>query len=124
LFWGIDNVGAAAGSRFIPPGRNNGLAITTDLFQLPCSRGGTIRNLFVRHNSPGGGLAPVTYVILVNGIATAITVVLATGVVGQASDLVNTVVVVAGDRVSLRADKPVGGIGGGNVDVQAELELA
>jgi hypothetical protein len=122
LFFGTDNVGAAADTRFIPPGHDSGLAVTSDRFQLPAPRAGTLRNLFVRHNSAGGNGNSVTYTVLVNGVAVAITVALATGAIGQASDLVNSVAVAQGDQISLRAVKDLG-IGGGNIDLEASLEV-
>ncbi len=123
FFWGADSVGAAVVARFLPPGHDFAVAPTTDSMQIPIYRAGTLKNLVVRHNSAGGNGQPVTYTVLVNGVATGITCNLATGAVGQASDIVNTVVVAFGDRVSIRADKNAN-IGGGNLDVEASLELA
>lgn len=93
--------------------------------QIPLPRGGTLRNFFVRHNAAVGNGTAVTYTVLKNGVATAIAVSLATGAIAQASDLVDTVAVVAGDRVSISADKPAAlGAGGGDLEVEASLELA
>lgn len=122
LFWGVDNIGASADARFIPPGRANGLATTTDVYAEPLPRAGTLRNLFVRHNSAGGNGNSVVYTVLVNGVATLITVSRATGVVGQSSDLVNGFAAAQGDRVTIRATKAAA-IGGGNLDIQIMLEL-
>jgi hypothetical protein len=115
-------MGAAADSRFVPPGHDFALASLTDVFQLPVTRAGTLRNLFVRHNSAAGNGNNIVYTVMKNGVATAITVPLATGAVGQASDLVNTVAVVAGDRISLRGSKAAG-IAGGGVNLAASLEI-
>ncbi len=95
---------------------------TTDNAQIPLSRGGTLKNFFARHNSGPGNANTVVYTVLVNGVATAITVTLAANAVAQASDLVNTVAVVAGDRVSIRATKALS-IAAGELDVQTCLEL-
>jgi hypothetical protein len=122
LVWGVDSIVTAAGIRFIPPGHDNGFAVTTDIYQLPLPRAGTLRNLFVRHNSAGGNGTVVTYTILVNGVATLITAALATGAVGQASNLVAGFAAAQGARVTLQVNKPVS-IGGGNVDLVATLEL-
>jgi hypothetical protein len=122
LFWGTDTAGAAAATRYISPGRG-GVATLTDVYQEPAPRAGTLRNLFVRHNSAGGGVGnTITYTVLVNGVATAIVVVLATGAIGQASNLVSTVAVAQGDRISLSATHGV--IAGSSIDLQATLELA
>jgi hypothetical protein len=123
LFWGVDSIAAAADSRFLSPGYQFATAPLADNMQMPMPRAGVLRRLHVRHNAAGGNGVAVTYTVLVNGIATAIVVVLATGAIGQASDLVNAVAVVIGDRVSVRATKPAS-IGGGNINVSATVELA
>jgi hypothetical protein len=91
--------------------------------ELPAPRSGTLRNLFVRHNVSGGNGNNVTYTVTVNGVATAITVMLATGAVGQASDTTHTLAISAGDRIGLMVVKAAS-IGGGSVDVVVTLELA
>jgi hypothetical protein len=121
-FWGNTNVAAAADTRFLTPGRDATTAITTDLAQIPIVRPGTLQRLYVRHNA-AVGVNDVVYTVMLNGAPTAITVTLAAGAIGQASDLVNTVAVVAGDRVSLRATKALG-LGTGAVEVEASLEIA
>ena len=85
-------------------------------------RAGTLRRFFVRHNTATGNGNNVVYTVMVNGVATAITVTLATGAIGQASDLVNTVAVAQGDRVSIRATKAVT-IANGAINVQTSLEI-
>lgn len=121
FFWGNDSIAAAADTRFLTPGRG-GTAPLTNLARIPIPRAGTLRNLVVRHNSAAGNGGTVTYVVRVNGIATAITVGLVSGAVGVASDIVNSVAVVLGDDVSISAAKP--NLGGGNLDVEVSLELA
>lgn len=122
LFWGVDSIVNLGDTRFIPPGHDNGFAVTTSIYQIPLPRAGTLRNLFVRHNSAGGNGTVVTYTILVNGVATAISAALATGAVGQASNIVAGFAAAQGDRVALRVVKPAN-IGGGSVDLIASLEL-
>jgi hypothetical protein len=121
LTWGNDTLLAAADTRFLTPGRG-GTAVTIDINQIPAPRAGVLKNFFVRHNSAGGNGNSVVYTVFVNGVATAITVTLVTGAVGQASDTVNTVVVAQGDRISIQATKAVG-IGDGTIDVQSGLEM-
>ena len=123
LMWGNDSLTAAADTRFLTPGRDRAAAPLVDQAQLPVPRAGVLKNFFVRHNAAAGDGNSVAYDVLVNGVATAITVTLATGAVGQASDLVNTVVVAQGDRVSIRAVKAAG-ITDGGLNVQASLEVA
>jgi hypothetical protein len=123
LAWGNRNIGAAADARFLVPGRDNpSIATTVDVMQWPLVEAGHLMKLFVRHNSANGNGNDVVYTVLLNGAPTAITATLASGAVGQVSDLVNTGVAAQGDRVSLRATKAAG-IGSGQLDVQASLEV-
>jgi hypothetical protein len=122
LTWGDDSIAAAADTRYLTPGRG-ATASTTDTRQMPSPRAGTLRNLYVRHNSAAGNGNSVVYTVMINGVATGITVTLASAAAGQASDLVNTAAVVQGDRISLRATKALS-IGAGGQDVQVGLEFA
>jgi hypothetical protein len=84
-------------------------------------RAGTLRNLFVRHNTPGGNGGVIVYTVRVNGVDTPITVSLAsTGLV--ASDLVNVAAVAQGDEISIKFTKPV--TAGSVFNVVATMELA
>jgi hypothetical protein len=60
--------------------------------------------MFGQHNIAGGSGPVATYTLLVNGVATALAVSVPTGAVGQASNLVDTVVVAQGDLLSLTVD--------------------
>jgi hypothetical protein len=120
--WGNDSIAPAADTRYLSPGRSTSTASTTDVASIPAPRAGTIRNLFVRHHSATGNGNNVVYTIMINGVATGLTVTLATGAIGQASDLVNTVAVAQGDRISLRATKAAN-VGGGSLNVQASAEI-
>lgn len=67
-------------------------------------RDGTIRNMYVRHGNPDGNGNDITYTMRLNGVATSLTVTIAsTG--SQASDVSNTVSVTAGDNVDLEITK-------------------
>jgi hypothetical protein len=123
LGFGAGNINAAANTRFLDPwyGGNTSVALLT-ITDHPCPRAGTLKNLFVRHNAADGNGNTVVYTVMLNGVATLLTVTLATGAIGQASDLVNSVVVAQGDRIGLRAVKALA-IGGASVLVQADMEL-
>lgn len=123
LTWGNGDIAAAADSRFLAPGRQQGAAALNDIQSMVMPKAGTLRNLFVRQHSGVGDGDNVVYTVMVNGVATAITCTLASNVVATGSDIVNTAAVVQGDRVSLRASKAAS-ITNGNLDVQATLELA
>lgn len=131
LFWGNSDIGAVADTRFLTPGRSQtGFAPVGDLapIQLPFTTGALgqsrVRNLFVRHSGVGGNGNPVAYTVMVNGIATAITVTLPTGLgFPQGQDIVNTVLINQADRVSIRAVKALN-IASGGIEVEASLEIA
>jgi hypothetical protein len=84
LGWGNNDVGTATTTRFLDSWWSSRTAPSSDDRQRPLARAGTLRNLVVRHGLAGGNGNSVVYTVLVNGVATAITVTLATGAVGQA----------------------------------------
>lgn len=63
----------------------------------------------------------ITYVVLVNNVATAITVALSAAAVGVASNIVNTVAVVQGDDVSVQETNSGSAA---TVDTMVTLEFA
>jgi hypothetical protein len=98
------------------PASNTGEgAIVAD---MPLPRAGTVRNLFVRHNDSSGNGQPVVYTLWKNGVATALAVSLATGAIGQNSNLVNSVVCAQGDRLRVVASKAANIAASGDVDLQ------
>jgi len=122
LGWGNSSISAGADTRFLDAWYNQAVAPLVLDGGLPCPRAGTINNLFVRHNVAIGNGATVVYTVMVNGVATAITVTLATNAIGQASDLVNSVAVAQGDVIGLRAVKAAS-IGNGSQEVTSTLQL-
>jgi hypothetical protein len=125
LTWGDGNLGSSADTRLLHPSYNALSTATTvgNAVEWVAPRGGTLRNMFVRHNTANGNGTNVVYTVFVNGVATAITVTLATGAIGQASDLVNSVVIVQGDVVNITAVKAVS-IANGNLQSIAVMEFA
>jgi hypothetical protein len=57
--------------------------------------------MYVTHGSPTGA-DNIVYTVMINGVASALTVTLNSGAAGPASDLVNTPAVAAGDKLTLR----------------------
>lgn len=107
LSFGVFDILLATGTVFLPPWYDvDGIADTAAI-NLVVPYAGTLSKLYVYHNDPSGGANTITYAIMVNGVATAMTVTLAANVAGPGTDLVNTAAVVAGDRISLRAVKPL-----------------
>jgi hypothetical protein len=124
LTWGAATIAAAADSRAIAPGFDATTAplFPATMYDSACPRAGVLRNLFARHNAAAGNGAAVTYTIYHNGVVTLLSVMLATGAVGQASNLVNAVAVAQGDRIQIVATKAANiAAGGVNVIVTAEF---
>lgn len=121
LTWGDGSVAASTATRYLEPGWEAGTAPLAPI-QWRSSRPGTLRNLRVRHNTPVGNGNAVVYTLRVNGVATALTVSLAsTGADG--SNLVNSVSVVAGDLLDIEVTKALA-IGAGGVSVMVSMEFA
>lgn len=123
LGFGDGNIGSAPGTRFLGPwfGGANEVSSTT-IIEVVMPRGGIVRRFFVRHNDTVGNGNSVVYTVMKNGVATAITATLATGAIGQASDLVNSFTVVQGDRLACRAVKAAA-IGNGAVQAVTSMEF-
>jgi len=103
LFWGAGTLALTAVTRFLRPGYQSGLAPTTSV-RMPITRAGTLQRLFVRCRVAGAGVNNITYTVLLNGVATTLAVsMLPTAV--SASNIANTVAVVAGDFVELQVTK-------------------
>jgi hypothetical protein len=117
--WGALDVDAGANTRFLAPGLI-ATATATDVLGVPVSFNTTLKNFFVRHNIAAGNGNSVVYTVLLNGVATTLTVTLATGAVTSDSDTTNQVPVSAGDVLSIRASKTVA-IGSGVVNAFASL---
>lgn len=122
MSWGDDSIAAGADTRYLTPGDGATAITTSTTYDLPLPRAGTVRNLFVRHNAAVGNGNSVVYTVMKNGVATAVTVTLATGAVGQVSDLVNSVAFAQGDRITLQAVKAAS-IANGGIDVEASVEI-
>jgi hypothetical protein len=88
------------------PGFETGLASTTDTRRLRVTRAGTLKNMFVMQNGPSTSANNVVYTLLVNGVATALTVTIA-GNVATGSDTTHTVAVAQGDQLTIQITKAV-----------------
>jgi len=125
LTWGNNSVANSTASRVLDPGYENRtapLSTSTALIDVRVPRAGTLRNLYIEHNNPGGTGAIITYTVWVNGAPTAITTSLAS-TAAQASDTVNSVAVAAGARVRIVVTK-IAAAGGGARRPEVSLEVA
>jgi hypothetical protein len=126
FFFGDQAVGSSGGGgvHFLDPGfAPAGTSPTTEL-TIVAPFAGTLRNLRVLHNTAGNAVASITYTVRVNGVDTALTP--AGGAVAGndtaiKSDVVNTVAVAAGDKISMKG--VVANAASGNVNVVASMEL-
>ena len=125
LAWGNQSVGGTTANRYMDPwGAQNQIAGTdgTTNARHVAPRDGTLRNMFVRHGNPDGNGNTIDYTVRVNGVATSLTVSLAsTG--SQASDTANTASVTQGDNIDLIVTKAAG-IGNSPDGVTVTVEYA
>lgn len=120
LLWGASRVGSTVTTRYLTPGYDNGLAQTIPT-QIRAARAGALQNLRVRHNVPAGNGSPIVYTLRVNGVASALVVSLAS-TSADASDLVATVAVAAGDLLDFEVTKG-SSIGRSPTDIVATVEF-
>ena len=124
LYWGNSSVANSTASRILDPGygdRTAPLTSGTSVQRMRIARAGTLRNLFVLHNNPGGSGAAITYTVRVNGTPTIITVGLAS-TSASGADTTNSVVVAAGDIVDIEVTKAaVAGSGSRRPEVSLEV---
>jgi len=121
LAWGNASVAASTATRYLSPWWEDSTAPLAPL-QWRVPRAGTLRNMRVRHNSLVGNGNAIVYTLRVNGVATLLAVSLAS-TAADGSDLVDSVVVAAGDLIDIEVTKALS-IGAGGVDVAASMEFA
>ncbi len=91
LGWGNDSIGNGLATRYLAPGWDDGLAATVTR-EIRLTRDVVFTDIYARHSNPGGSGATITYTLRLNGIASAVTVALAT----TASNAATTGLAVAG----------------------------
>jgi hypothetical protein len=103
LAWGSLTVGSTVTTRYLGPWVSDNLATVAPLrWRTP--RAGTISTLRVRQEVGAGNGNPIVYTLRVNGVASILTVsMLSTA--NDGSDLINSVVVVAGDLLDFEVTK-------------------
>jgi hypothetical protein len=98
-----------------------GAGNTTEI-QYVVPRDGALRGLHVRHNAANGNGVDVRYTVRVDGVDTALDLLLATGVTGEAN-ITGVVAVTAGQLVSVRAS-PVADIVSGALGTTVIVEFS
>lgn len=119
LMWGNSLVSVTTTTRYLNPAFADATAGTTAIsFRMPFAC--TLRNFYIRQNSGAGNGNNIVYTLLKNGVATALVVTIAS-TANDANDLVNTVVVAAGDRLDIEITKALS-IGTSPGDILATME--
>lgn len=120
LFFGCDNVTATTTTRYLPYGYSVASA-PTNVLQYRIAKGGTLRNMRVRHNTPLGNGEPIVYTLRVNGAPTALAVSIPSTDT-DAENVVDSVVVAAGDLVDVEVTK-ANGVGTSPMEITCTMLL-
>lgn len=104
--FGDNSVAATTTTRYLHPWYEESTAETAGgtNARIVLPRAGVIRNMRVRHGNPAGNGNAIVYTLRVNAAAQALTVSLASTAT-NGSDLVNSVVVAAGDQIDVEVTK-------------------
>ncbi len=128
ITFGATAVNTTTTDRFLLQSNLNQTAQTV-LREFDVPRPGTLQNLFGGHRVGNGNGSDIVYTVQVNAapaftgpVATLLTVTIASTSTAQAGDVVNSVVVAKGDRVSMRVGKAVA-IGGSPSDIFFSMGL-
>lgn len=122
LLWGNGQLNAALETQFLNPEYSDTLAQATRMvYQLPLTGSGIIRNMYVTQNIPGTIVGELTYRLEKNAAPTDLAVEMSM-TIAEASNLVDVVPVVQGDRLSLVVEGSFGGTGVPPRDVVVTME--
>lgn len=117
LIFGAEAVATNTTPRFLYPGYNPSIAQTTTI-QVPASRDGTLRDMFIHQTGDGNG-TNLTYTVRVNGVATVLAITMAS-TDSAASNIVDSVPVSAGDLIDVEVTK-AGGLGNSPDDIMCSI---
>jgi hypothetical protein len=120
MIWGNSGLTATTTTRYLTPGYTDSIAKTTAI-QIRAPRAGTLQNFYMRHTAGGGNGNNIVYTIRKNGVATALTITMAS-TANDGSDLANTVSVAKGDLLDIEVTKAAG-IAGSPTDVVGTVEF-
>lgn len=120
IAFGAANIAAVVTVRFVDAWNSSLPTRTTEQF-IPLPFGGRLRNLRIKATA-ALSLANVAFVVRVNGVNTALTATLLAAAT-TASNLANTVVVAAGDLVSVSDTRSIAtGTNGEDIHLSIELD--
>jgi len=120
LHWGSNAISSTTSTRYLQPGYDSALApLTAIQYRAPAAC--KLRNMRVRHNTPAGNGLAVVYTLRINGVASALTVSMASTAT-DGSNLVNTVAVAAGDLIDIEVTKAAS-IGATPNDIVCAVEV-
>ena len=107
ISWGANSVSSTTTNRYLYPWYDDSLAsIAGNLIDYICPVNCTIDKMYVSHNTPGGNGNNIIYTVRKNGVATALTVTIpSTSLSG--SDLVDSIIIAAGDLLDIEVTKPL-----------------
>lgn len=120
LGWGNGSIAATTTTRYLTPWYEDSTAPTAPI-RYRATRAGFLGLMRVHHGGPAGNGNTIVYTLRVNGVATAVTVSMAS-TAADGSDLVNAVAVAAGDLLDIEVTKAAS-IGATPTDVSMSLEF-
>lgn len=122
LFWGNSSVTGTTSTRYLEPGYGGVIApLVAAIVQIRSPISGFIRNLFVRQNGPAGNGNSIVYTARVNGVASALSVSIAS-TTANGSDTTDSVAVVAGDLIDIEVTKALStGASPARIEVSMEV---
>jgi hypothetical protein len=105
LMWGANDIGVVETALYLLPGYGADTVATSKAIEMRAPRAGTLRNLHVRQNVFFGAFSEtIFYSLLKNGAPTGLLVSIA-GTTNDGEDIVHTVPVARGDRLTILVTK-------------------
>lgn len=102
LFAWQNNAISSSSGTFVQPGYTTGIAGSSEAkYQVIATRGGKLRNLYVKHGTAGTYASAVTYTVRINGVNTTLAASANGNSTTAGSDTTHSPTVVAGDLLSV-----------------------
>jgi hypothetical protein len=121
LAWGASGVTATTAVRYLWPFHSDSIATTTAIpFFSP--RNGTIRRMYISIVNANGNGNRVTYTLRINSVDTNLKVTMPSDVT-SGQNIIDEVIVFAGDKLDIEVTKPDGIIGNDHFDIVLTVEM-